>query len=177
MDTQQFWASYTFVRKLQILSVDSVLCVFKLNCKVWEMWHGTAFSGTSNSTIRRQNLVRWRRGEAFTFMKQIRKKKGYVHYILLCLKVDICDCEGAPLVVCARTSTSCVWMPECTNLCTLAIMTIPFSALICALWPLNVICMWSKNPANHLSQIENKTTRIIRALEEVMSTVNFMGKF
>jgi hypothetical protein len=62
-------------------------------------------------------------GGGYIYIKMMIKK--CVHWILLYLNIIILDCSC--------TSTSSIKMPECMNMCTLAMLNIPFSVLICAL--------------------------------------------
>jgi hypothetical protein len=65
-------------------SVDSVLCAFKSTCKVREMWRGIVHSECFKNIAQRQDLVRWRKVEAYTYIKQITTKKVYtLHFTRL----------------------------------------------------------------------------------------------
>jgi hypothetical protein len=66
------------------------------------LWILRCFKGATQ----KRDLVILRSDETYTHMKQI-TKKGYVHCILLHLKVNICECAAAPLAVCALPLVAC----------------------------------------------------------------------
>jgi hypothetical protein len=72
------------------------------------------------------------------------------------------DCAGALPAALALASTSGVYMTDCTNMCTLATSTIPFSASICAfqLLKVNRIYRSSAGGIQHNSMTVSQTVKL-----------------